>query len=164
MVLCFLPGTRPASVMLCMMSACCYTWPMMLFWLDILLPVLSKCTFSFNLFFFFMFTTFVLGFVSLLPPFFFFFFVFLLLQACIIVFDVILCTDTLKGKTCCSLFQLQYLPPPWGDCKSSAMDSEYFSTYSITACRIDCETRYLQENCNCKMVHMPGMNWDWLGQ
>nr|XP_023395100.1 acid-sensing ion channel 1 [Loxodonta africana] len=23
-------------------------------------------------------------------------------------------------------------------------------------CRIDCETRYLVENCNCRMVHMPG--------
>ncbi|KAG9355832.1 hypothetical protein JZ751_000674, partial [Albula glossodonta] len=50
---------------------------------------------------------------------------------------------------------LQYLPPPWGDCKSTPIDSEFFSTYSITACRIDCETRYLVENCNCRMVHMP---------
>uniref|UniRef100_A0A8C7U7R2 Acid-sensing ion channel 1-like n=1 Tax=Oncorhynchus mykiss TaxID=8022 RepID=A0A8C7U7R2_ONCMY len=52
--------------------------------------------------------------------------------------------------------RLQYLPPPWGDCKSTPIDSEFFSTYSITACRIDCETRYLVENCNCRMVHMPG--------
>ncbi|KAG7271978.1 hypothetical protein CRUP_023858 [Coryphaenoides rupestris] len=51
---------------------------------------------------------------------------------------------------------LTYLPPPWGDCKASAMDSDFFSTYSLTACRIDCETRYLVENCNCRMVHMPG--------
>ncbi|XP_039383971.1 acid-sensing ion channel 3 isoform X2 [Mauremys reevesii] len=29
-------------------------------------------------------------------------------------------------------------------------------SYSITACRLDCETRYLAENCNCRMVHMPG--------
>ncbi|MEQ2302315.1 Acid-sensing ion channel 1B [Ameca splendens] len=36
------------------------------------------------------------------------------------------------------------------------MDSDFFDTYSITACRIDCETRYLAENCNCRMVHMPG--------
>ncbi|XP_065114669.1 acid-sensing ion channel 1C isoform X3 [Paramisgurnus dabryanus] len=56
----------------------------------------------------------------------------------------------------CQQQLLQYLPPPWGDCRSSAMDSEYFSTYSITGCRIDCETRYLLENCNCRMVHMPG--------
>ncbi|KAI3374307.1 hypothetical protein L3Q82_006145 [Scortum barcoo] len=55
-----------------------------------------------------------------------------------------------------SIPMLQYLPPPWGDCKSTPIDSEFFSTYSITACRIDCETRYLLENCNCRMVHMPG--------
>lgn len=36
------------------------------------------------------------------------------------------------------------------------MDSDFFDSYSITACRIDCETRYLVENCNCRMVHMPG--------
>nr|XP_020451453.1 acid-sensing ion channel 1-like isoform X4 [Monopterus albus] len=56
----------------------------------------------------------------------------------------------------CQQQQLEYLPPPWGDCKSTPIESEYFSTYSITACRIDCETRYLLENCNCRMVHMPG--------
>uniref|UniRef100_W5MSJ2 Acid-sensing (proton-gated) ion channel 1c n=1 Tax=Lepisosteus oculatus TaxID=7918 RepID=W5MSJ2_LEPOC len=56
----------------------------------------------------------------------------------------------------CQQQRLMYLPPPWGDCRSSAMDSEFFSSYSITACRIDCETRYLLENCNCRMVHMPG--------
>uniref|UniRef100_A0A3B4AR76 Acid sensing ion channel subunit 1 n=1 Tax=Periophthalmus magnuspinnatus TaxID=409849 RepID=A0A3B4AR76_9GOBI len=56
----------------------------------------------------------------------------------------------------CQQQLLLYLPPPWGDCKSTPIDSEFFSTYSITACRIDCETRYLLENCDCRMVHMPG--------
>ncbi|XP_061114827.1 acid-sensing ion channel 1-like isoform X1 [Conger conger] len=56
----------------------------------------------------------------------------------------------------CQEQRLVYLPPPWGDCKVTPMDSEFFDTYSITACRIDCETRYLVENCNCRMVHMPG--------
>ncbi|XP_065510505.1 acid-sensing ion channel 1 isoform X3 [Caloenas nicobarica] len=56
----------------------------------------------------------------------------------------------------CQEQRLIYLPPPWGDCKASAGDSEFYDTYSITACRIDCETRYLVENCNCRMVHMPG--------
>ncbi|KAK3512269.1 hypothetical protein QTP70_002266 [Hemibagrus guttatus] len=51
---------------------------------------------------------------------------------------------------------LTYLPPPWGDCRTDPIDSDFFTTYSITACRIDCETRYLVENCNCRMVHMPG--------
>ncbi len=55
-----------------------------------------------------------------------------------------------------SVLKLVYLPPPWGDCKATPMDSDFFSTFSITACRIDCETRYLVENCNCRMVHMPG--------
>lgn len=57
-------------------------------------------------------------------------------------------------NTC--VLQLIYLPPPWGDCKVTAMDSDFFDSYSITACRIDCETRYLVDNCNCRMVHMPG--------
>ncbi|XP_035486496.2 acid-sensing ion channel 1B isoform X1 [Scophthalmus maximus] len=56
----------------------------------------------------------------------------------------------------CQEQRLTYLPPPWGDCKATPMDSDFFSSYSITACRIDCETRYLVENCNCRMVHMPG--------
>ncbi|XP_072521845.1 acid-sensing ion channel 1B isoform X2 [Salminus brasiliensis] len=56
----------------------------------------------------------------------------------------------------CQEQRLTYLPPPWGDCRDAPMDSDFFSTYSITACRIDCETRYLVENCNCRMVHMPG--------
>ncbi|KAJ8378293.1 hypothetical protein AAFF_G00244280 [Aldrovandia affinis] len=56
----------------------------------------------------------------------------------------------------CQEQRLMYLPPPWGDCKATPMNSEFFNTYSITACRIDCETRYLVENCNCRMVHMPG--------
>uniref|UniRef100_A0A8B9C6I6 Acid sensing ion channel subunit 2 n=1 Tax=Anser brachyrhynchus TaxID=132585 RepID=A0A8B9C6I6_9AVES len=52
--------------------------------------------------------------------------------------------------------RLTYLPPPWGECRSSEMGLDFFPVYSITACRIDCETRYIVENCNCKMVHMPG--------
>uniref|UniRef100_A0A8C3HI72 Uncharacterized protein n=1 Tax=Chrysemys picta bellii TaxID=8478 RepID=A0A8C3HI72_CHRPI len=52
--------------------------------------------------------------------------------------------------------QLTYLPPPWGECRSSDVGLDFFPVYSITACRIDCETRYIVENCNCKMVHMPG--------
>ncbi|OXB55251.1 UNVERIFIED_CONTAM: hypothetical protein H355_012616, partial [Colinus virginianus] len=51
--------------------------------------------------------------------------------------------------------QLVYLPPPWGDCKATPIESDFFTNYSLTACRLDCETRYLAENCNCRMVHMP---------
>ncbi|XP_076851881.1 acid-sensing ion channel 2 isoform X3 [Brachyhypopomus gauderio] len=52
--------------------------------------------------------------------------------------------------------RLTYLPPPWGECVSQALDSGFFQVYSVTACRIDCETRYIVENCNCRMVYMPG--------
>lgn len=157
MVFCFLPGTRLASVTFCMMSACCYTWAITLVWLDMYQYCVSvhfhlSASVFFYLILFFMCETFVLGFASLLSS-----FVLQLYWACIMFFVVILCADILRENMCCLLFQLQYLPPPWGDCKSTPIDSEYFSTYSITACRIDCETRYLLENCNCRMVHMPGM-------
>ncbi|XP_030639370.1 acid-sensing ion channel 1A [Chanos chanos] len=56
----------------------------------------------------------------------------------------------------CQEQRLLYLPPPWGDCKVNPLNSDLFKWYSISACRIDCETRYLVENCNCRMVHMPG--------
>ncbi|XP_078541904.1 acid-sensing ion channel 1C-like isoform X2 [Lissotriton helveticus] len=56
----------------------------------------------------------------------------------------------------CQQQELTFLPPPWGDCKSTPINSKYFTTYSIPACRIDCETRYLLEKCNCRMVHQPG--------
>ncbi|KAM9784307.1 acid-sensing ion channel 2 isoform 3-T3 [Syngnathus typhle] len=52
--------------------------------------------------------------------------------------------------------RLSFLPPPWGECESKALESGFFQVYSVTACRIDCETRYIVENCNCRMVHMPG--------
>ncbi|KAM5135924.1 acid-sensing ion channel 2 isoform 2-T2 [Mantella aurantiaca] len=52
--------------------------------------------------------------------------------------------------------RLSYLPSPWGTCRFSDLGSDFFPVYSISACRIDCETRYIVENCNCKMVHMPG--------
>ncbi|XP_072858733.1 acid-sensing ion channel 3 isoform X2 [Pogona vitticeps] len=56
----------------------------------------------------------------------------------------------------CQQQRIFYLPPPWGVCKSNPTESTFFANYSMAACRIDCETRYLAENCNCRMVHMPG--------
>ncbi|OCT60082.1 acid-sensing ion channel 2 isoform X1 [Xenopus laevis] len=52
--------------------------------------------------------------------------------------------------------RITYLPSPWGACRFSELGSDFFPVYSISACRIDCETRYIVENCGCKMVHMPG--------
>ncbi|KAI2662046.1 Acid-sensing ion channel 1A [Labeo rohita] len=43
----------------------------------------------------------------------------------------------------CQEQRLVYLPAPWGSCKSTPPSSDYFKAYSISACRTDCETRYL---------------------
>ncbi|XP_057244082.1 acid-sensing ion channel 2-like, partial [Malurus melanocephalus] len=59
--------------------------------------------------------------------------------------------------------RLTYLPPPWGECRSPELGLAFFPVYSVTACRIDCETRYIVENCNCRMVHMPGGDMGTLG-
>lgn len=159
MVFCFLPGNRPASVTFCMTSACCSTWWITLVWFEVCANIVAVHSpikkLLYFLLYLFVFETFVFGFVSLLLS----SFVLQLHRACIVSFAVIQCAYSLRQNMCCLLLQLQYLPPPWGDCKSTPIDSEYFSTYSITACRIDCETRYLLENCNCRMVHMPGRNW-----
>ncbi|XP_039221684.1 acid-sensing ion channel 1-like isoform X2 [Crotalus tigris] len=56
----------------------------------------------------------------------------------------------------CQEQRLFYLPAPWGDCQATPAVSAFFPNYSAAACRLDCETRYLAENCNCRMVHMPG--------
>ncbi|XP_063157974.1 acid-sensing ion channel 3 isoform X2 [Candoia aspera] len=56
----------------------------------------------------------------------------------------------------CQEQRLFYLPAPWGDCQAAPIESAFFTNYSTAACRVDCETRYLAENCNCRMVHMPG--------
>ncbi|XP_044130170.1 acid-sensing ion channel 1C-like, partial [Bufo gargarizans] len=56
----------------------------------------------------------------------------------------------------CQQQQLKYLPPPWGDCKDTLFTSPYFKNYSISACRIDCETRLILKDCNCRLVYMPG--------
>lgn len=153
MVFCFLPGTRPASVTFCMTSACHVTDTAALN-LPTVSDTVSVAIVIEMLLFFIIICCFhlclkrVLGCVG-----FFCTSAVLGLHCVLLLFHPAV---PLRHNMCCFLSQLQYLPPPWGDCKSTPIDSEYFSTYSISACRIDCETRYLLENCNCRMVHMPG--------
>ncbi|XP_041424207.1 acid-sensing ion channel 1C [Xenopus laevis] len=52
--------------------------------------------------------------------------------------------------------QLVFLPPPWGNCKDTPLDSFDFKNYSITACRIICQTEHIIDKHGCRMVHMPG--------
>ncbi|XP_044159492.1 acid-sensing ion channel 4 [Bufo gargarizans] len=59
----------------------------------------------------------------------------------------------------CQEQRLTYLPQPWGNCRASAPSGEFlpgYSTYSISACRLQCEREAVVKTCSCRMVHMPG--------
>uniref|UniRef100_A0A672YCY7 Acid-sensing (proton-gated) ion channel family member 4a n=1 Tax=Sphaeramia orbicularis TaxID=375764 RepID=A0A672YCY7_9TELE len=52
---------------------------------------------------------------------------------------------------------LTYLPQPWGNCRSTGKEKfPGYDTYSISACRLLCETNEVLRVCSCRMVHMPG--------
>ena len=56
--------------------------------------------------------------------------------------------------------RIKFLPEPFGDCleKSNIPDDQrlFYDDYTISGCRITCETLYMQSQCGCRMVHMPG--------
>ncbi|KAF5888377.1 acid-sensing ion channel 4-like isoform X2, partial [Clarias magur] len=57
----------------------------------------------------------------------------------------------------CQEQRLTYLPQPWGNCRSSADPSiPGYDSYSISACHLYCETQLVLQECQCRMVHMPG--------
>ncbi|KAF0026321.1 hypothetical protein F2P81_021058 [Scophthalmus maximus] len=57
----------------------------------------------------------------------------------------------------CQEQRLTYLPQPWGNCRSTSKEKiPGYDTYSISACRLLCETNEVMRVCNCRMVHMPG--------
>ncbi|KAL2081490.1 hypothetical protein ACEWY4_023343 [Coilia grayii] len=58
----------------------------------------------------------------------------------------------------CQEQRLTYLPQPWGNCRST-MDQLIpgYETYSISACRLHCESMAVLKECNCRMVHMPAL-------
>ncbi|CAD5115676.1 DgyrCDS4630 [Dimorphilus gyrociliatus] len=49
--------------------------------------------------------------------------------------------------------QVENLKPPWGNCGDK--DLKYFSGYSSAKCKLQCETDFLQDRCNCRDVSMP---------
>ncbi|XP_062861654.1 acid-sensing ion channel 4-A [Trichomycterus rosablanca] len=58
----------------------------------------------------------------------------------------------------CQEQRLTYLPQPWGNCRSSSDPSiPGYESYSISACRLHCETQLVLQECQCRMVHMPGI-------
>ncbi|XP_078539625.1 acid-sensing ion channel 4 [Lissotriton helveticus] len=59
----------------------------------------------------------------------------------------------------CQEQRLKYLPQPWGSCRASVQGEQIlqgYETYSISACRLQCEKEAVVKNCECRMVHMPG--------
>ncbi|KAL3056597.1 hypothetical protein OYC64_019140 [Pagothenia borchgrevinki] len=57
----------------------------------------------------------------------------------------------------CQEQRLTYLPQPWGNCRSTSKEKfPGYDTYSISACRLLCETNEVLSVCGCRMVHMPG--------
>ncbi|XP_078662550.1 acid-sensing ion channel 2-like isoform X2 [Branchiostoma floridae x Branchiostoma belcheri] len=49
------------------------------------------------------------------------------------------------------------LPAPYGNCQDEG-SQKYFPHYSLSACRIECETEYVINECGCRLVEMPGMS------
>ncbi|XP_077303963.1 acid-sensing ion channel 4 isoform X2 [Lithobates pipiens] len=59
----------------------------------------------------------------------------------------------------CQEQRLTYLPQPWGNCRAPVPGEVFlpgYSTYSISACRLQCEKESVVRKCDCRMVHMPG--------
>ncbi|KAJ3591734.1 hypothetical protein NHX12_006866, partial [Muraenolepis orangiensis] len=57
----------------------------------------------------------------------------------------------------CQEQRLTYLPQPWGNCRSTSEQMiPGYDKYSVSACRLHCETREVVRECDCRMVHMPG--------
>ncbi|CAK8682609.1 unnamed protein product [Clavelina lepadiformis] len=54
--------------------------------------------------------------------------------------------------------RITFLPKPYGNC-SKGIDKkkhQHYDMYSISACRITCETKEIVRSCSCRMIHMPG--------
>nr|XP_039267785.1 acid-sensing ion channel 1C-like isoform X3 [Styela clava] len=54
--------------------------------------------------------------------------------------------------------RITFLPAPYGECVEEFDRKKHFhfNDYSISACRITCETNFVLDNCSCRMIHMPG--------
>lgn len=55
--------------------------------------------------------------------------------------------------------RVTFLPPPWGNCNPEKPPNphDFFPKYSISSCRIACETKQVVKECGCRMVHMPSL-------
>ena len=48
--------------------------------------------------------------------------------------------------------RVTFLPPPWGKCNPEKPGNphDFFNKYSISACRISCETKMVVKQCKCR--------------
>ncbi|XP_078618622.1 acid-sensing ion channel 2-like isoform X1 [Branchiostoma floridae x Branchiostoma japonicum] len=52
--------------------------------------------------------------------------------------------------------QIQYENhvPPWGECED--LQLEYYDTYTLTGCQLECRSKYVVHNCSCRPIYLPG--------
>ncbi|XP_078656290.1 bile acid-sensitive ion channel-like isoform X2 [Branchiostoma floridae x Branchiostoma belcheri] len=52
--------------------------------------------------------------------------------------------------------QIQYQNhiPPWGVCQD--LQLEYYDTYTLTGCQLECRSKYVVQNCTCRPIYLPG--------
>ncbi len=53
-------------------------------------------------------------------------------------------------------FQVENLAPPWGKCGEKPLN--FYDSYTVPKCKMDCETEYVSKACNCKDVYQPSKN------
>ncbi|XP_063724130.1 acid-sensing ion channel 2-like isoform X2 [Symsagittifera roscoffensis] len=51
--------------------------------------------------------------------------------------------------------QVTYLTKPWGECVKTFEKTINFTKYSDPACRIECETEHIVDECDCRLPFMP---------
>ena len=59
--------------------------------------------------------------------------------------------------------RVTFLPPPWGNCNPEKPPNphDFFPKYSISSCRIACETKQVVKECGCRWVFDPSMTSRW---
>ena len=50
-------------------------------------------------------------------------------------------------------FKASNLEPPWGHCSTKELD--YYVDYTVSACKVECETKDLVDRCGCRDAYMP---------
>ena len=60
--------------------------------------------------------------------------------------------------------QVTYLTKPWGECVQKYEKTINFTKYSDPACRIECETQHIVDECSCRLPFMPSKSISYLAE